>query len=125
MSEPKAVTRKLALDCRRASRAGKGQILDQVCGLTGWHRNHARKSIQAGVGPQTSQAPVAETAALWRAVIEGLRFLWAVQALRVAGCWRRHYRTWYRAYAGWESSLLMTGRRHCCCRSRRRRSTGG
>ncbi|MEC5178941.1 hypothetical protein [Arthrobacter sp. CG_A4] len=45
MSQRKAVTKKLALEYRRASKAGKGLILDQVCGLNGWHRNHARKAL--------------------------------------------------------------------------------
>ena len=45
MSECKAVTKRLALEYRKASKVGKGQILDQVCGLNGWHRNHARKAL--------------------------------------------------------------------------------
>ena len=45
MSERKAVTKKLALEYRKATRAVKGEILDQVCGLNSWHRNHARKAL--------------------------------------------------------------------------------
>lgn len=45
MSERKAVTKKFALDYRRGDRARKGQILDQVCELSGWHRSHARKAL--------------------------------------------------------------------------------
>ena len=45
MSERKAVSKRLALEYRKASKVGKGQILDQVCGLNGWHRNHARKAL--------------------------------------------------------------------------------
>lgn len=44
MSERKAVTKKLALEYRRGDKARKGQILDQVCELNGWHRSHARKA---------------------------------------------------------------------------------
>ena len=45
MSERKAVTKKLALEYRRGDKARKGQILDQVCELNGWHRSHARKAL--------------------------------------------------------------------------------
>lgn len=46
MSERKAVTKKFALDYRRGDRVRKGQILDQVCELNGWHRSHARKALK-------------------------------------------------------------------------------
>src|SRR5680860_375556 len=59
MSERKAVTKKLALEYRRASKAGKGQLLEQVCGLTGWHRNHARKAFtQALVLTEVKSRPL-------------------------------------------------------------------
>ena len=35
MSERKAVTKKLALEYRRDNKARKGEILDQVCELSG------------------------------------------------------------------------------------------
>ena len=46
MSERKAVTKKLALEYRRGGRACKGQILDELCRLTEWHRSHARKALK-------------------------------------------------------------------------------
>jgi hypothetical protein len=45
MSERKAVTKVLATEHRRASKARKGEILDQISAVTGWHRNHARKAL--------------------------------------------------------------------------------
>jgi transposase InsO family protein len=50
----------------KASRAEKGQILDAVCAVTGWHRDHARKAIRnalaeridGGARPRKGRAPV-------------------------------------------------------------------
>jgi hypothetical protein len=41
----KAVTRH-----RRGEQADKGKILDEVCAMTGWHRNHACKAPVPAVG---------------------------------------------------------------------------
>jgi len=46
MSERKAVTKKLALEYRHGNRARKGEILDQICELNGWHRSHVRKVLK-------------------------------------------------------------------------------
>jgi hypothetical protein len=79
MSERRAVTKVLATEYRRASKARKGAILDQICAVTGWHRSHARKALGLvlavrAVRPRPSRPPVYDDA-----VIDALRFCWAVQ----------------------------------------------
>lgn len=48
MAEKHAVTRKLAEEYRRAAKRRKGEILDTLCTITGYSRDHAARLLRAG-----------------------------------------------------------------------------
>ncbi|MCD5340613.1 hypothetical protein LR392_00045 [Arthrobacter sp. AK04] len=79
MSERKTVTKTTALRYARSDRTAEKTILDELCALTHWHRDHARKALRQAlvlkqVKPRTFPAPV-----YGDDVIEALRLCWAVQ----------------------------------------------
>jgi hypothetical protein len=52
MSQRQAVTRQLARRYQAASKTEKATILDELCQVTGWHRDHARKALRAALTPK-------------------------------------------------------------------------
>jgi hypothetical protein len=78
MSERKAVTKEVLGRYLRASKSGKGAILDELCLLTGWSRDHARRTIrQARAGPR-QRKKVVRAPIYGEEVIHALERVWAI-----------------------------------------------
>ena len=79
MGHRKAVTKAIATRYRRASKAMKSKILDELCATTGWHRSHARKALGAALRPTLVPAPRRPRTPVYGPdVLTALRFCWAV-----------------------------------------------
>ncbi len=76
----KAITKAQLAKWPKATKAEKGTILDAVCEVTGWHRDHARKAIRTMLtgpepGPRQPRVPVQRYD---QAAVELLTQCWAV-----------------------------------------------
>jgi hypothetical protein len=79
MSQRHAVTKTIATRYKRADKAAKGVILDELCATTRWHRNHARKALAAALRPRIVKPARRARAPKYDAdSVVALGFCWAV-----------------------------------------------
>lgn len=77
MSQRKGLTKAIATRYAPADKAGKGRILDELCAITGWHRNHARKALKAALRPKLVKPRTAHPPKYGSKVVAALIFCWA------------------------------------------------
>ncbi|MGI8697634.1 MAG: integrase catalytic domain-containing protein [Mycobacteriales bacterium] len=78
LSQRQAVTKATATRYRRADKAGKGRILDELCATTGGHRSHARKALGQALTPRIIRPRRPRQPTYGIDVVLALRFCWAV-----------------------------------------------
>jgi len=78
MSQRQTVAKTIATRYKRASRAEKGAILDELCATTGGHRNHARRALGQALAPKVVRPRRPRVPKYGQDVVASLRFCWAV-----------------------------------------------
>jgi hypothetical protein len=78
MSQRQAVAKTIATRYKRSDKSGKGVILDELCAMTGWHRNHAHRALAQALRPKVVQPRRPRPPTYSVDVVVALRFCWAV-----------------------------------------------
>jgi hypothetical protein len=77
MAERKAVTRQIVDRYQKGSKAVKGRVLDELCALTGWNRDHARKALRRAAEPPRGRSGSGRPRIYGEEILEPLRRIWA------------------------------------------------
>lgn len=77
LAERKAVTKQVLARYARASKKEKGKILDELCALTGWNRDHARKALRMAGQKRAPRNAPRRAPRYGRDVVVPLRKIWA------------------------------------------------
>jgi len=79
MVQKRAVTKEMAKRYRKASKKAKGNMLDELCALTGWSRDHARRALREAARPpqHAPQRVLARTQTYGDDLIKPLPKIWA------------------------------------------------
>jgi len=78
MATRKAIIRALAVRYRDGSRTLKADILDTICGLTGYHRDSARRALRTALRPRVVTPRAVRTPKYDAEVVAALQKCWAV-----------------------------------------------
>ena len=78
LAQRRAITEAAATRYQLAGKGGKSRILDELCANTGWHRNHARRALKAGLQPKAVTPRRARPVKYGPDVIAALTVCWTV-----------------------------------------------
>lgn len=93
MAEREAVTKEMLTRYQRGSKGAKGRVLDELCALTGWNRDHARRALRrARGGPARPRARPVRPLRYGEDVQAPLEKVWATfGGACAASAWRRSW----------------------------------